>query len=327
MKRGAAIVLLFVATVACSRPLRRARMSSTQAVTPAEVEAEMLLARPKCSASLGLFFPGLGQYCSNRGKLGLALAAAGAVELGTMLAVMTNNEAGVEHPGAAVPLIMFQDLWAFGYFEPLIKSQLARRALYAPPDSVADMIAAPFNVEVLKKPEVWLGIAGTLAAGIAVTLLVDDTPSTDNLGKDPNLFGRTMDRRVGYPLAGAVGTVLFSHVAVAEELIFRGAIQSGLARSMGQTAGWLLASGLFGAFHAFNAFSIENDAQRKEYLLIGLPFITAIGSYLGWIYRHNDYSLAPPIAVHFWYDLLLSATFFALDPQNSPLSANIRLRF
>jgi hypothetical protein len=31
--------------------------------------------------------------------------------------------------------------------------------------------------------------------------------------------------------------------------------------------------------------------------------------------------------VHFWYDLLLSATFFAVDPQSSPLSAKVTVPF
>lgn len=326
MKRGAVIALVCVTAVGCSRPLQRARTSHSQAITPAEIDAQMLLAKPRCSSALGLLFPGLGQLCTNRKGAAAALAATGVVELGTMIAVLNASDAGLSHPGAALPLIAFQDLWAFGYVEPLVKGQLARKALYAPPDSITDMLAAPFNIQVLEKPEVWLGIVGTLAAGIGVSLLVDESANTDRLGNDPNLFGRTVDRRLGYPLAGATFGALFSHVAPAEELIFRGSVQSGLARSRGETTGWVLASLLFGGFHAFNIFALP-DEDQTAYLTIGVPFITAIGAYLGWIYRHNDYTLGPSIAVHFWYDFLLSATFFALDPENSPLSANVRFHF
>lgn len=326
MKRGAVIALVFVTAVGCSRPLRRARTSKTQAITPAEIEAQITTASPRCSRALGLLFPGLAHFCMRRNGAAAALAAAGIAELGTMIAVLNARDEGLSHPGAALPLIAFQDLWAFGYVEPIIQQQLARKTLYAPPDSIADMLAAPFNIQVLKRPEVWLGIVGTLAAGIGVSLLVDESANTDNVGNDPNLFGRTLDRRLGYPLAGATFGALFSHVAVAEELIFRGSVQSGLARSRGETTGWVLASLLFGGFHAFNVFALPEEDQTA-YLAVGLPFITAIGGYLGWIYRHNDYSLGPPIAVHFWYDFLLSATFFALNPESSPLSANIRLRF
>jgi len=326
MKRAAIIIAVALMVVSCSRPIRHGRTSKNQAITTAEIEAQVVMRKPKCSTSLGLLFPGLAQMCTGRTGLGLALAAAGVAELGTMIAVMTNNDEGLSHAGAALPAVAFQDLWAFGYFEPIIKKQLARKELYVPPDSVADMIAAPFNIQVMKRPSVWLGIVGTLAAGIGVSLLVDESSNTDRLGNDPNLFGRTYDSRLGYPLAGAAFTALFSHVAVAEEIIFRGGVQSGLARSGGETKGWLIASAFFGAFHSLNAFALP-EKDRVTYLTIGVPFITLIGGYLGWIYKESDYSLAPPIAVHFWYDFLLSATFFALDPVNSVLSAKLKLRF
>jgi hypothetical protein len=57
------------------------------------------------------------------------------------------------------------------------------------------------------------------------------------------------------------------------------------------------------------------------------PRIPAAGGYLGLVYRWHDYSLAPPVALHFWYDFLLSAIGFALDPQDSILSARVSVPF
>ena len=99
-----------------------------------------------------------------------------------------------------------------------------------------------------------------------------------------------------------------------------------MARETDETSGWLGASLVFGVAHAPHSLALPAH-QRERYLLIGVPAITMLGSFLGLSYRRHDYSLAPPVAIHFWYDLLLSATFFALDPGDNPLSAGITLPF
>jgi membrane protease YdiL (CAAX protease family) len=153
-----------------------------------------------------------------------------------------------------------------------------------------------------------------------------DDVRTDRAGQDPTIFGHDIDGRVGYPLAFGIGSALFSHVAVAEETVFRGYIQSTLARSFGETAGWLVGSVIFGATHALNALLLPPE-QRAKYLYIGVPVITLTGTWLGYAYKSSGYSLAPSVAVHFWYDLLLSATFFVLDPKGSPLAARVTIPF
>ncbi len=311
---------------ACSRPLAHARTETFQPVFPAEQAAIDRQSRVKCSARWGFLFPGLGHLCTGHTAEGGLLAAAGAAELATGLEVARRSPDGFDHPGSAVPLIGFQDLWLYGIVDPVFDGQLARRELYAPQDTTADLIAAPYNVQVLRRPEVWAGILGTLALGVGVSLLVDESSNTDRMGDDPNLFGTTVDRRIGYPVAYGIGTVLFSHVAIAEESMFRGLAQSTMARHSGETVGWINASLLFGAMHAFNIFAMPSE-DRRDYLLYGVPFITGIGSYLGWVYRHDDYSLAPSVAIHFWYDFLLTAAFFAMDPENSPISGSISIPF
>jgi membrane protease YdiL (CAAX protease family) len=314
-------------SAACSRPVRTARVSKLEPAMPAEIEARQRLTKPPCSYKLSLLFPGLGQLCTRRTNEGLALMALGAAELGTGLAVGLTGDRDIAHPAAALPLLAFQDLWIYGFATPGIDAALANQQLYAPQDSLKDLVAAPFNLEVMKRPAVWAGILGTLALGIGVSLATSDGEiDRDAVGGDPNIFGHTFDARYGYPLGFGIGAGLFTHVAIAEETLFRGSLQSSIARRRGERAGWLNASIIFGAAHALNAFFLPSD-ERRNYLLYGVPFITGIGAYMGWVYKHEAYSLAPSVAVHFWYDLLLSMTFFALDPQNSPLSARIAIPF
>jgi hypothetical protein len=268
----------------------------------------------------------LGQYCHRKDGEAAVLGIAGAAELTTGVLVGTRSEDGFEHPGSTLPLVAFQDAWVIGVADMLIDRDLARGEVYAPTDSLADVVAAPFNLEVMKDPKVWAGLAVALAVGIGASwALEDDVPDVE-LGRDVNLFGRQVSPSVGYPSAALAYGALFSHVATAEELLFRGVIQSELARRHGENLGWVEASLIFGAIHAPNAWTLPED-QRRDYLLYGLPVITAIGGYLGYLYKDSGYSLAPPAAVHFWYDFLLSATFFTIDPQDSPLSANLRATF
>jgi membrane protease YdiL (CAAX protease family) len=245
-------------------------------------------------------------------------------EASTAIAVYTQTRDG-DHPGVAVPLIALQDLWAFGLVDAEIQRGLARRARFVPRDSLTDMVAAPWNWEVMKQPAVWAGTLGLLVAGIGVSWWLDD-PETSRAGEDPDLFGRTVDRRIGYPTGFAIGSGLFTHVAIAEEVGFRGLLQSSLARGLGEDGGWVLASLIFGAVHAPNALLLP-EGERRDYLIYGLPVITVAGGYFGWLYRRTGYGLASPVAAHFWYNLALTMTFFVADPENSPLSAGVTIPF
>jgi membrane protease YdiL (CAAX protease family) len=311
-------------TAACA-PLPHARMSPAQPPSPRERESARIYHEASCAAETGLWFPGLGQFCQHRVAEGVTLATLGAAELATGAGTLISTE-DWSHPGVTVPLIAFQNTWIGGYGDALFVEQRSRRLLYVPQDTLPELAVAPFNPNVLSRLEVWLGLVGFLGAGLTLSAAVDGGFTTDHLGEDANLFGRRFEPGVGYPLAGATGLVLFTHVAIGEEILFRGMIQSELARRNGQTAGWIGSSLVFGVVHAPNALGLPHD-QQARYLAIGVPFLTLAGGYLGLVYRGNDYSLAPPVAVHFWYDLLISAVGFALDPGDSPLSARVAVPF
>ena len=321
--RSLACVIAAVLVCGACRPVLPARRSTLEPASPEELAAAVRVQRPRCSLGLGYLFPGLGSLCLGKTGQGAAIAALAAAELTTTIVVARREPLGLEHPGAFVPFLAFQDLWVAGVAEVSIERALAERALYAPRDQVSDLVLAPFNGNVLRRPAVWLGTLGLLGAGIVASLAVDESSSTERLGDDPNLFGQRIDRRAGYPLGLGVMGGLFSHVALAEESLFRGVLQSGWARSLGETGGWIGGSLVFGAVHAANALFLPED-ERAAYLMFGVPFITAVG-YLGWVYRDSGYALAPPVALHFWYDFLLSATFFVLDPEHSLLSASVSL--
>lgn len=293
-----------------------------------EEDARERLHNRRCSANWS-YLPivlGLGQYCHRKDQDAAILALAGAAELGTGVLVGRHSDLGFEHPGSTLSFVAFQDAWVIGVADVWIDRDLARGELYAPTDSLGDLLAAPFNIEVMQQAKVLAGLAVALAVGIGASLaLAGDIPEIDP-GQDTNVLGRDLKPHIGYPAGSLAFAGLFSHVAPAEELLFRGVVQSELARRHGETLGWIEGSLIFGAIHAPNAWTLPPE-DRRNYLLYGLPVITAIGGYLGYLYKDSGYSLAPPTAVHFWYDFLLSATFFIIDPQDSALSAKLDLRF
>jgi len=301
-------------------------MSKAEPPSERELDAAERVRHAKCGAAWRWVFPGVGQACFGKPGEGAVLATVAAGELATGVTVATTNSQGLDHPGASVPLLVVEDAWLYSAIDIDLDFQRATRQLYVPQDTLAELAIAPFNLRVLAKPDVILGILGMTALGIGVSVLVDESADTSHAGERPNLFGRQFSRRVGYPLAGGVGIGVFEHVAIAEETAFRGDVQSTLARELGETQGWLWGSIVFGGVHALNALFLPSD-QRTSYLAIGVPFITVVGSYLGLSYRWHHYSLAPSVAEHFWYDFIQSAVFFVLDPQHSPLSASIAIRF
>ncbi len=262
--------------------------------------------------------------CGREDGKAVALSALGAAELGASIGAYYATDDG-DHPGVIVPILAFQNVYTYGVSDALIDRDRALGRPYTPEDRLSDLLAAPFNLEVMKRPRVWAGLLVDLALGIGVSLLLTDDDDIDPGGR-PNVFGRDFRAGVGYPLAGLTGAALFSHVAIGEETLFRGVLQSRFAAGYGETHGWLAASALFGLAHVPNALEYEGKEQR-DYLLYAVPLITAGGLYLGWTYKEEGYSLAPPVALHFWYDFLLSATFYVLNPRDSILSATITLPF
>ncbi len=325
--RELCLLVASVTVAGCSRPVVTARLHHSEPRAAEEIDARVAVDHAACTPSLGFLFPGLAQLCLRRTGTGAVMASLAAAEIGA--AIAAGVETGdVDHPAVALPLAAVQDLWVYGVVNALITGQLAAGELYAPRDTPADLVAAPFNLQVMKRPAVWAGLAVMLAAGIGVSIAIADNEDfdPDRAGDDPNLFGERVNAAYGYPLGFAAGAGLFSHVAIAEEALFRGYVQSSMARARGETLGWVGASLLFGAAHIPNAFLLPEE-DRAEYLLYGLPVITAAGFYMGWLYRESDYSLAPSTAVHFWYDLLLTSTFFVLDPENSLFSARLSFPF
>jgi membrane protease YdiL (CAAX protease family) len=333
--------------VSCAIPVRTARLEPTtplseqqgqtalkqQAPTEIEAQAAQRLDTASCSPAWSWLMPGLGQLCMGKTGEGAALSALAVTEIGAAIALANADLPGTSDSGFSpqtLPLVGLQNLWFYSVADIYLEEDRAEQLPFTPQDTLGELVAAPFNLEVLESPDVWGGILATTAAAFAFSALMSsstDTPTGEPISdQTPQYFGQEMPAGAAYPLAFATGTALFSHVAIGEEAVFRGIVQSSLARNQGEWAGWAWSSLIFGAIHIPNA-TVMPAGQRQDYLLYSVPFITAVGSYLGLSYKWSGYSLSHPVAVHFWYDFLLSAAQYAVSPGDSPIGMTYTLPF
>jgi membrane protease YdiL (CAAX protease family) len=304
--------------------MHQARLHDDDPPSPREIEAAQIVQTHRDCPRAGIFLPGFIQICRGRTADGAVLASFGALELGGAIAGGVAN--GIDSSAFGVPALAFGDLLTLGVMDAGLENQRSLRLKYVPQENLFELARAPFCPDVLKRPMVWGGILGSLAAGLLVSRLVDGPFTSRGLGKRPVIFGTELNSAVGYPVATAVGVGLFEHVAIAEESTFRGLLQGQWSREYGEDRGLVYASLSFGLLHSTNILFMDGS-ERLSYLAVGVPFITALGGYLGFVYRESGYSLATSVAIHFWYDFIVEAIGFLGDPKNSPLALSWGLPF
>lgn len=286
--------------------------------TAAELDAIDRYDTRSCGLGWGWAWPGASRFCLHRPVEGAVLGGLALGEVVATGALLASDRS------PSIPLTGFQNLYITGLGLSAIDGARARRRPYTPTDSLGDLVSAPFRPAVLGKPGVWLG--GGLLIGGAVALTVATSGGEWDSGARPNVFGVDLDPAVGVPVFAVVDATTFLHVAIGEEVLFRGVLQSGFTRGTNPVAGWVLGSAVFGLSHVVNVVGLEPE-QRLGYLLVSIPYITLTGTVLGHVYRTYGYSLGPSVAIHFWYDAVLGGLAFAMNPDQNPFSARVTIPF
>ncbi len=300
---------------ACAAP-QAARLDDATPTLPAEEEAAQRLAGASCAGGWSWLLPGAGQLCRGERGEGGALLGLTAVELGGLL---------LEPPGVspAVWGIALQNTWIYAVADIYRDDRLAARALYTPQDSLDALVLAPVHPDVVLTWEVSLGVVGALAAAITWSALTFPLrPEAD----DDATAARLQLSLTDSLRFGGTSALLFSHVAIGEEILFRGTLHSRMAASLGEGWGWGASALIFGATHLTNLVALPRE-RWLTYATLDVPFITLVGAYLGWVYQDTGYSLASPVAVHFWYDTLLSVAAFAATGGEQPFQLSWGLPF
>ncbi len=325
-RRTAALAALATVSGGCAVPRAQTRLDPQAAPSAVERDAAERLARARCDRRWSLAFPGLGQLCYGQDGEAAALLSLGALEAGSaaFAAARPRDGAWYEEPRLVVPLVAFTDLWVYGAIDTLLDEQRALRLTHVPQESLAELAVAPFDPTVLAAPSVWLGVLGTVGAAAGFVALTDEGFRRGRTDSGLRWLGEELSPEVGYPVATGSAALLFTQVAIAEEVAFRGLLQSSLTREHGAPTGLWTTVALFGLLHAPNALLLP-EGQRLRYLYRELPFVTAVGAYLSLAYQWNDYRLAAPVAIHFWYDLLVTLLSYWRTGEAFPWSTSLTI--
>lgn len=256
------------------------------------------------TVGLSCLMPGLGHLYL--GKTETASYLFGTALTGSLL----QNSSFVDEPTRDFSSSAVANTWFYGiyaaYRDVRLYNSSQEYKYKMPTDMFADLAYAPINPSILKKPEVWGGILGSLGAAFGITYL--------RSGHEASASRAALPMR---PLAALP-------IAIGEEALFRGCIQPLASEMFTPWGGLATSSVLFGAAHISNAYIFyPNDSEaRKEYFQFSLPLITAFGLYSGWLAQKNC-SLKETVAIHAWYDF----TLFMLDFFSKRAAMTVPVQF
>jgi membrane protease YdiL (CAAX protease family) len=294
---------------------------------------------PNAAAGWSLLCPGCGQLYLRNYATGAAQLAATAGLIAGGAALISGHTIGLDtaSDSAAAPIGLQlaqagQNMWFYSIFDAYRTARALRDdAGYRHPitrESLAYLASAPFRPSVIARPWVWAGVPLALAGALGVSYLADRGSISGRRSifdlRGLNVLGHNFRSRAGAFAAGETYlAALFDPVGVGEESLFRGFFQAEFDERLGTYGGLAAASGLFGAVHALNFIAPGEDPKQA---LIAVPVIAAIGSGLGLAYIRTGYKLETSVAMHFWYDFLLSTAAFIVDPEHQPFVVQYGMR-
>jgi membrane protease YdiL (CAAX protease family) len=284
--------------------------------------------QPRTAGGLSLLCPGCGQlYLRQYGEGAAFLGTTAALVAGGIALMRGHTVTSLSGPvdSARVPagLLMIttaQNEWFYSIFDAYRDERVLRDdagyKFAITRETLPELVSAPFRPRVLASPWVWGGVPIALGAGLAITYLM----SRDELTGNPNIrdidglnvLGHRFSRWTGFAAGEGYYAGLFASVGVGEEALFRGFIQTELEERLGTWGGLALASAIFGTIH------LTNYGTDPKAALVAIPVIATLGSSLGLAYIHTGHRLETSVAMHFWYDFLLSTAAFAADPTHQP---------
>lgn len=283
---------------------------------------------PGTAAGLSVLCPGCGHIYLGETAQGIGYLGGTAALIGTAATLLRGHTAGdltgpvdsAQVPIALGAAIAGQNLWFYSIFDAYRDARVMRAdtgyKFKMTRESLGDLASAPFRPSVIKSPWVWAGVPLALAGGIAASYLIapDELTAYRSITEvdKVNVLGRDFSPGKGFAAGSAFFAGLFVPVGVGEEALFRGVIQTEMEERFGTYGGLAVASAIFGAVHYLN---FANDPATGA---VVVPVIAILGSSLGLAYIHTNHKLSTSVAMHFWYDFLLSTVAFAVDPEHQP---------
>ncbi len=260
---------------------------------------------PELTATGSFFIPGLGQALnSDYGKAGF--------HFGSALVFARQYSFQVEQEDYILPAdrvdnknkeidtnrtSFVAELWGSALFNLQLYSSFAayrdgRQALSnegyetpAPTESLVDLAYAPFQWDLLSRPTTFVPLLFPLYFALT-------PPSDERFLFNPDDSITREEMAAGF-------AVQHNMVAVGEEAFFRGLLNNGFSNSFGETYGLLTSSAIFGLAH-------QGNAGQATSVGAGL-----FGLYVGYLQQINGYRIDQGVAIHFWWNFLVSVGMLA----------------
>ena len=158
----------------------------------------------------------------------------------------------------------------------------------APDESLAELAVAPFNPQHLLRPTTFIPLVLPL-------IVLNSALSDEQYIYQPDDTLDKQDLRKGFFL-------MHEAVALGEESFFRGVLNNSFSNSLGEGWGLAASSAAFGLAHSGSA------GQASA------PAAALFGGYLGYLQQKNDYRIGQGVAIHFWWNFLVSLSMLKERP-------------
>jgi len=272
-------------------------------------------------ALLWSLLPGGGEFYLGNTGAGVSYAALTATFLVAGAEVQRrNDELGIKDE-VNVPELIGEKVWEYSIFSTYRDAMAAQgvdlRAAHLDDTPTSTLLTAPFNPDyAFRWPVIAAAVLG--AADGAITSRDHQLRGIRDVDT-AHMFGSTFNRDQASALYAVSDFGVSLGAAAAEEGLFRGILQTELQGRWGQTGGLWAAAGTFGAAHIVAPDGSFNPG--------GVLFASAAGAGLGWLYNHDDNRLGTPIAAHFWYDFMVFAASWVVQPDNNGFGFKVDFRF
>jgi membrane protease YdiL (CAAX protease family) len=292
------------------------------AVAPTHAaEREPSPARQITPAMLWSLIPGGGHFYLGDPLTGATYATLTTAFLATGFEVSRRNDELQRDDEVNVAAIIGEKIWEYSIFttfrESATRAGVDLRANGFDDTPTASLLAASFDPDQFLRWQVF-GAALLGATASAVAAHNRDGGRLIDVER-AYMFGSDFDRDDATALYGASALGVSMGAGLSEEALFRGVLQPILQDRWGRTPGLWAASGVFGAAHVVGVDGEPNVA--------GALFATAAGAYFGWMYNQDGNRLAGPVAAHFWYDFMIFATAWAMEPDDTPFGFDVEFQF
>jgi membrane protease YdiL (CAAX protease family) len=186
--------------------------------------------------------------------------------------------------------------------------------------SEKDLYLSPFKIENIVTP-----ITGGMVLLAGIFLGIEKIKERNSISEVEEIYfiNRYIHRNQALPLFAATSLAMSWGAGIGEEYICRNYLLPVLDYKYGQKKGLLLSSLTFGALH----FSNLLFSEKPDYLsaLIQVGEATIAGYFLGRDVQKRGYNIGPAVAAHMWYDAILMAGSFLINPENNFLGVSIKM--